>query len=250
MNVGTLVPRRWARSRLPARWRINTMKIIFEDNHLLVIEKPIGILSQKDKSGDEDISSLLKKYLKEKYSKPGNVYIGHVHRLDRNVGGVMVFAKTTKAASRISLQIREGIFKKEYLAVLEGVLKEKQGTLKHYLMKDKKTNIVKASAVSKAGYKQSLLSYSVVEEKSNMTFVKIDLLTGRSHQIRVQFSEIGHPVIGDSKYGSKKTTFKMALWSYQISFLHPTRKEKVLFSCVPQKNALWNIFSVHKKDLI
>ena len=109
------------------------MKIIFEDNHLLVVEKPPGILSQKDKTGDEDMSSSLKIYLKEKYHKPGNVYLGHVHRLDRTVGGVMVFAKTSKCASRLSEQMRKGAFDKKYLAVVEGYLKEKQGVLIHYL---------------------------------------------------------------------------------------------------------------------
>ena len=226
------------------------MKIIFEDNHLLVVKKPPGILSQKDKTGDEDISSVLKKYLKEKYKKTGNVYLGHVHRLDRAVGGIMVFAKTSKAASRLSKQMREGVFQKKYLAVIEGSLKEKQGTFIHYLKKDKKTNVVKASAVSKNGYKRSVLDYFVLKEKNNMTLVEIALLTGRSHQIRVQFKEVGHSVIGDSRYGSKKTNIEIALWSYQISFLHPTEREKVSFTCMPQKCAPWSSFSVRKEMFI
>jgi 23S rRNA pseudouridine1911/1915/1917 synthase len=218
------------------------MKIIFEDNHLLVVEKPPGILSQKDKTGDEDISCRLKKYLKEKYHKPGNVYVGHVHRLDRAVGGIMVFAKTSKAASRLSEQMRKEKFLKKYRAVCEGYLKDKKGTLVHYLKKDKKTNTVQASSTFQKGSKKAVLSYNVLKEKKEMSLVEIKLRTGRSHQIRVQFKEKGHAVMGDAKYGKRSYDFNIALWSYALSFDHPTKKALLSFTCLPPKSVPWDNF--------
>ncbi|MBN1522081.1 MAG: RNA pseudouridine synthase [Candidatus Aureabacteria bacterium] len=218
------------------------MRIIYEDNHLLVVEKPPGVLSQKDKTGDEDISFLLKKHLKEKYKKPGNVYLGHVHRLDRSVGGVMVFAKTSKAASRLSEQMREGRFQKKYMAVCAKHFHEKQGTLIHYLKKDKKTNTVKASPVPVNGFKKAVLDYRVLKENKDISLVEVKLHTGRSHQIRVQFKESGHAVIGDAKYGDKKSSPGIALWSYSLQFDHPTKRTKESFICTPPAVFPWSEF--------
>lgn len=214
------------------------INVIYEDNHIIVVEKKPNIPVQEDESKDLDLLSIIKKYLKEKYKKPGNVYLGLVHRLDRPVGGVMVFAKTSKAASRLSEQIRNKEFKKSYYAVVLGKLEDK-GTFKDKLIKDTKTNIV---TVNPKG-KESILNYEVVSYKDNMSLVKIDLVTGRSHQIRVQFSSRNHPLYGDQKYNSNsKVGEQIALFSDSITFRHPTSKESLTFSIDIPKCKPWNIF--------
>lgn len=206
------------------------IKIIYEDNHLLVVEKPVNMPVQADDSKDEDLLSLLKKYLKGKYSKPGNVYLGLIHRLDRPVGGVMVFAKTSKAASRLSEQVRNHDFKKIYYAVLEGKIEPRQAILKDCLLKDSKTNITK---IDKKG-KEAILEYEVIGYKENKSLVKINLKTGRSHQIRVQFSSRNYPLYGDQKYNPNAVKSQIALYAYQISFFHPISKKVLTFcSAIP-----------------
>ena len=204
------------------------INIIYEDNHLLVVEKPINVPVQADKSGDEDLLTMLKKYLKEKYNKPGDVYLGLVHRLDRPVGGVMVFAKTSKAASRLSKQVQKHEFKKIYMAVIEGKVSD-SGTFKDKLKKDEKTNITR---VSEDG-KEAELSYNLIGFVNNLSLVRISLKTGRSHQIRVQFSYHRHPLLGDSKYGVKGK-YPLALFAYKLEFTHPTTKEKLSFKLLPK----------------
>ncbi len=199
--------------------------ILYEDNHIIVIDKKINIPVCEDESKDEDLINIIKKYLKEKYNKTGNVYLGLVHRLDRPVGGIMVFAKTSKAASRLSEQIRNKTFKKEYFAVIIGKIKDKD-TLIDKLLKDDKKNIVK---IDKNG-KEAILNYELVDYKDDMSLVKVDLKTGRSHQIRVQFSSRNHPLYGDQKYNSKaKVGEQIALFSKKIEFIHPTTKEELKF---------------------
>ena len=171
------------------------INIIYEDNHLLVVEKKPNILVQADDTKDTDLLTLLKEYLKEKYNKPGNVYLGLVHRLDRPVGGVMVFAKTSKCASRLSEQVRTRKFEKTYYAVLCGKAKSSD-ELVDKLEKDNKTNMVK---VSENG-KEAILDYELIDCKDNMSLVKIKLKTGRSHQIRVQFASRDLPLYGDQRY--------------------------------------------------
>ena len=203
----------------------NSINIIYEDNHLLVVEKPINIPVQEDKSKDEDLLTILKKYLKEKYNKPGNVYLGLVHRLDRPVGGVMVFAKTSKCASRLSEQIRLNKFNKIYYAVVLNKIND-SGKLEDYLLKDTKKNIVK---VDKNG-KLSILYYERIKFKDNLSLVKIKLETGRSHQIRVQFAHNGNPLFGDQKYNSKsKVGEQLALFAKKIEFYHPITNELLTF---------------------
>lgn len=216
-------------------------KVLFEDNHLLVVEKPINMPVQEDASKDPDLLNWCKKYVKEKYNKPGNVFIGLVHRLDRPVGGVMVFARTSKAASRLSEQIREGRWHKKYLAVVEGELENKQGELRHKLEKDERKNIVK---VSEQG-KDSRLLYEVLAINNGQSLVVIDLLTGRSHQIRVQFSAEGHPLVNDAKYGNKTNTKDtIALWAHQLTLVHPTKNEAMTFTSVPSSAGVWGNFDV------
>ena len=220
------------------------VKIIFEDNHLLVVEKPVNVPTQEDSSGDKDLLTLLKEDIKERHNKPGNVYLGLVHRLDRPVGGVMVFAKTSKAASRLSEQIRNREFKKVYLSVVHGVFEEKKGNLEHYLVKDSNTNMVKVTNARADGAKHASLDYEVLKSGQNLSLVRVNLHTGRSHQIRVQFAAIGHPIFGDQKYGAdvNKVGQQIALWSSQIGFKHPTTKEEVEFESMPPNARPWSDF--------
>lgn len=201
------------------------INVIYEDNHLLVVEKPINIPTQEDNTKDKDLLTILKEYIKEKYNKPGNVYLGLVHRLDRPVGGIMVFARTSKAASRLSEQVRNKTFKKTYNAVVIGNI-ENTGKLKDYLLKDEKRNIVK---VDEKG-KEAILNFKKLNFKDNMSLVEINLETGRSHQIRVQMSHHGYPLFGDQKYNKNaKVGEQIALFAKKIELVHPTTNELLTF---------------------
>lgn len=201
------------------------INVIYEDNHLLVVEKPINIPTQEDNTKDKDLLTILKEYIKEKYNKPGNVYLGLVHRLDRPVGGIMVFARTSKAASRLSEQVRNKTFKKTYNAVVIGNI-ENTGKLKDNLLKDEKRNIVK---IDKNG-KEAILNFIKLNYKNNMSLVEINLKTGRSHQIRVQMAHHGYPLFGDQKYNKKaKVGEQIALFAKKIEFIHPTTNELLTF---------------------
>ncbi len=214
------------------------INIIYEDNHLLVVEKPINIPVQEDNSKDLDFLTMLKNYIKKRDNKPGNVYLGLVHRLDRPVGGIMVFAKTSKCASRLSEQIRNKVFKKSYYAVVENKI-EKEGKFVDKLLKDTKQNIVR---IDKNG-KLSSLTYKLINYKNNLSLVKIDLETGRSHQIRVQFSSRNYPLYGDQKYNkNSKVGEQIALFSNSITFNHPITKEKLTFELDLPNRKPWNIF--------
>lgn len=218
------------------------INILYEDNHLLVVEKKVGVLSQSDGSNTPDMLTILKKYLKDKYNKPGNVYLGLVHRLDKNVGGVMVFAKTSKAASRLSEQIRNRTFKKTYLAICEGII-DKDAKYQDYL---KRVEYRSEVSNSKEG-KLAILSFHVLEIKNNNTLVKINLETGRHHQIRVQFKYHNHPLLGDEKYG-KKGSYPLALFAYKLEFNHPTTKEKLSFTILPEEG-YFKQFDLKNKDI-
>jgi len=220
------------------------VNIIYEDNHILVVEKPVNVLSQGDNTNDIDMITILKEYIKKKYNKPGNVYLGLVHRLDRPVGGAMIFAKTSKAASRLSEQVRNRSFKKQYLAIIHGHMK-KEGNLKDYLYKNSKTNTVHVVKKEYEGSKNAELDYEVLESKDNFSLVKIELKTGRPHQIRVQFSSRGHALYGDQKYGKdiNKIGQQIALWSNSIEITHPTSKEVLKFQSIPPDEYPWNLFN-------
>ena len=201
------------------------INIIYEDNHLLVVEKPINIPVQADISGDEDLLSILKKYIKDKYNKPGNVYLGLVHRLDRPVGGIMVFAKTSKAAKRLSSQVFNHEFKKTYVAVVEGKIMD-SGTFIDKISKNSKLN---KSFISDDG-KDAELEFNLVHYVDGLSLVRINLKTGRSHQIRVQFSHHGFPLYGDQKYNVNARKDNIALFALELSFKHPITKEVMNFS--------------------
>ena len=224
---------------------MNEIKVIFEDNHLLVVEKPPNMLSQGDDTGDADLLTILKEDLKRRYNKPGEAFLGLVHRLDRPVGGVMVFGKTSKSASRLSEQIRNGSFKKTYLAVIDGIPKEQSGTLEHYLEKDEKSNTVSVVSPQSGKGKKALLDYKVLESRESLSLVEIKLHTGRSHQIRVQFSALGHPLWGDRKYGTADVTNEqqIALWSVGIQLVHPTLKQEMKFEVRPPEIYPWSMFN-------
>lgn len=222
--------------------------IIYEDNHLLVVSKPHNMPTQADRSGDPDLLTTLKNYIKVEYRKPGNVYLGLVHRLDRPVGGVIVFAKTSKAASRLANSIRLQQFQRHYLAVVHGKPKQASARLTHYLLKDKEANIVSAVSQQTPGAQQAELTYHVIASADHDAYslVNIQLHTGRSHQIRVQMNEIGHPLYGDQKYGStiNKPGQQIALWAASLSFPHPTKKEPLTFTAPPQLQHQfpWNLW--------
>ena len=222
---------------------MQNLKVIYEDNHIIVVEKKPNIPSQSDKTGDIDMLTIVKEYIKEKYNKPGNVYLGLVHRLDRPVGGIMIFAKTSKSASRLSNQVREKIFKKEYLAVVDGKPEPKSGTLEDYLYKDERNNISKVVKKEKKNAKLAKLDYELVKynEMKNLSLLKINLHTGRHHQIRVQLSNFGHSIYGDQKYGKRGKGKQIALWAYKLTIEHPITKEKMEFVDEPEPNGTWCI---------
>ena len=214
------------------------VQILYEDNHLIVCIKPAGVLSQSDGSDAPDMLTILKRYVKQKYDKPGEVYLGLVHRLDRPVSGVMVFARTSKAASRLSEQIRAGKTVKCYRCIAEGLL-EGEGRLENYILKDTKTNTVTIYDNPVADAKYAVLEYKAVKHENGRTLVQIKLGTGRAHQIRAQLAHSGHPISGDRKYGTDcKTDYDIALQSFRLEFDHPTKKERMMFeipmpSCEP-----------------
>ena len=214
------------------------LEVLYEDNHVIVCYKPTGVLSQADNTGDIDMLTLVKDYLKKRYNKEGNVFVGLVHRLDRMTSGVMVFAKTSKGAMRLSNDIATGNFFKEYLAVCEGSIENfDETTLIDYLEKDEKNN---KSFVSKNG-KEAILSYKVITNKNNKSLVRVKLKTGRHHQIRVQMSNIGHPLYGDIKYGSPHKD-NLALQAYKLSFYQPVSRELLTF----QKINYSGVFAIFK----
>lgn len=219
------------------------LKVLYEDNHIIVVRKKPNIPSQADKTEDSDMLTIIKEYLKGKYNKPGNVYLGLVHRLDRPVGGVMVFAKTSKAASRLSNQVREKIFKKKYLAVVDGKFEKAKGTLEDYLYKDERNNISKIVKPEKKNAKLAKLDYEVLayNEVKDLSLVKVNLHTGRHHQIRVQLANSGHSIFGDQKYGKRGKGKQIALWAYELTIQHPVSKEEMTFKCLPESNGTWCI---------
>ena len=222
------------------------MQVIYEDNHILVVEKPCNVASQGDETGDKDLLTMCKEYLKEKYNKPGNVYCGLVHRLDRPVGGIMVFAKTSKAASRLSESIRSKDFTKTYLAVVYDNDLANEGVLEDYMIKNETLNKSMVCNKEKNGAKLARLSYdkigSIFINNKKLSLVLIKLETGRHHQIRVQFSSRNCPLYGDQKYGSGPKGEQIALWAYEVSFKHPTKDEFLNFTCKPKSIGIWQKF--------
>ena len=215
--------------------------ILYEDNHVLVAVKPPNMLSQADRTGDPDVLSLLKEYIREKYHKPGNVYLGLVQRLDRPVGGLMVFARTSKAAARLDAQMREHRMGREYLCVVTGQAEEKF-TLTDYLIHDPISNKEVVCDADEKGSKLAILHGRCIESRDGTSLVGIKLETGRKHQIRAQMSAAGLPLWGDNRYGSGIRGQQIALWGYKLTFEHPVTHEKMTFHSMPDGN-VWNLYA-------
>lgn len=222
--------------------------VLYEDNHVIVVLKPQNVPSCEDETKDKDLLTVIKEHIKEKENKQGNVYVGLVHRLDRPTGGVMVYAKSSKAAARLSEQMQNGDFEKKYAAVLAGELKTKRATLTNYLKKNPINNMVYVCPPVTEGAKFAELEYDVLEEKSGLTLALIKLHTGRSHQIRVQMTNVGAPVYGDMRYGGEKAKKgKLALWAVSLSFTHPVSKERLCFKIQPPADLIpWKYFDTEK----
>lgn len=227
------------------------LNVLYEDNHVIVVEKPVNIPSQGDKTGDVDMLSIVKHYLKEKYQKPGEVYLGLIHRLDRPVGGVMVFAKTSKAAARLSEQVRTKQFEKQYLVVVDGKMEPERGILEDYLLKNERNNISKVVKEGTKNAKLASLDYEVLKyaEDIQLSVVKVNLHTGRHHQIRVQFASRGHSLYADQKYGTRGRGKQIALWAYKLSFYHPITKQKLTFQVLPKMVGTWKILEDIKNEV-
>lgn len=228
---------------------IEDINIIFEDNHILVVVKPQNIPVCPDGSGDKDLLTLLKEYLIEKYDKKGEAFLGLVHRLDRPTGGVMVFAKTSKAARRLSEELQKGEVEKKYFAILHGTPREKHAELVHYLVKNTSKNMVHSVPMATVGAKKAILLYKILAVNENLSLVDVNLITGRSHQIRVQMSSIGTPLFGDQKYAEGKTLsgHNIALWATELKITHPITKERLVYRVYPPGDDIpWKYFDINR----
>lgn len=226
--------------------RADGLDILYEDNHLLVVVKPQNIPTCPDSSKDASIFDIAKEYLQKKYQKE-SAYLGLVHRLDRPTGGVLVFAKTSKAAARLSSQLQDGGFQKKYMAILQQKPRQERGELLHYLKKNAINNLVYICPQTTEGAKRALLYYEIIQTLPNgQTLVSIDIQTGRSHQIRVQMSAIDCPLVGDMKYNPQAKKGNLALWAYSLSFLHPTTQDKMRFLVQPPETTLFKQFNTDK----
>ena len=217
------------------------MEVIYEDNHLIIVNKAPGEIVQGDKTGDKPLSEIVKEWIKEKYAKPGNVFCGVTHRLDRPVGGVVVFAKTSKALSRMNEMFREGKVDKTYWAITKNMPAIEEGRLEHWLVRNEKQNKSYAYAKEKPGAKKAVLEYKMIGRTDNYSLLEVRLLTGRHHQIRCQLAAMGCPIKGDLKYGAQRSNpdGSISLLSHRVEFVHPVSKERIdVTSPVPSDN-LW-----------
>ena len=219
---------------------MNKLEVLYEDNHIIVVVKPYNVLSQGDSTGDTSIMDMVKSYIKEKYHKPGNVYLGLVHRLDRPVGGIMVFARSSKAASRLTKAFNEHKITKKYLAIVHGKMEKEKSTLV-----DKIEKTADGNSIISANGKEAILDYEVLDynKENDCSLVSIVLKTGRHHQIRVQFASRGHYLLGDQRYGVLDNK-QISLFSYYLSFTHPVTKEVLEFKKMPLKKDYWTIFTL------
>lgn len=214
------------------------MEVVYEDNHIIIVNKKAGEIVQGDKTGDTPLSEIVKKYIKEKYNKPGNVFCGVVHRIDRPVEGLVIFARTSKALERLNKMLREGEIHKTYHALVEGNVKDDEGELENYLVSDGRINKTFVTTSSNPDAKLSKLRYKVLTRGDRYTLLEINLLTGRKHQIRCQLSNIGHPIKGDLKYGARRSNRNggISLQAHKIEFVHPVSKENI---CVELPEIEW-----------
>ncbi|MCH2224818.1 MAG: RluA family pseudouridine synthase [Crocinitomicaceae bacterium] len=223
------------------------IEVLHEDNHTIVVNKKSGDIVQGDKTGDEPLSDHIKEYIKVKYNKPGNVFCGVVHRLDRPTTGALVFAKTSKAISRLNTQFREKQTKKTYWAIVEQMPKEKSGKLTHYLKKNEKQNKSYASDTETNGSKLAVLSYNLVRSSDKYHLLEVELETGRHHQIRCQLATMGCIIKGDLKYGAKRSNKdgSICLHARSLEYTHPTTKERISVTAPVPKDPLWQFFETN-----
>jgi len=221
------------------------LEVLYEDNHIIVVLKPQNVPTQGDSSGDMDLLSMVKTYIKEKYNKPGEAFVGMVHRLDRPTGGILVFAKTSKAAARLTEQLKNGTMQKNYVTVVEGTPKQSRERLTNYLKKNEKENKVAIVPQTVDGAKIAELEYRVLQSNENLSLLQVNLFTGRSHQIRVQLKHIGHTIYADHKYGASVGVGKpLALWAYELKLEHPVTKVTHTFKAYPPMDKLpWKLFA-------
>lgn len=220
------------------------MTVLYEDNHIIIVNKEVGEIVQGDKTGDKPLSDIVKDYIKVKYNKPGNVYLGVTHRLDRPTSGIVMFAKTSKALTRLNEMFRNDDVTKTYWALVKNAPQKAEDTLIHYLIKNERTNKSAAYDFEKKGTKKSILHYKIVAKSENYFLLEIDLETGRHHQIRSQLSKIGCPIKGDLKYGAERSNLDggISLHARSISFVHPVSKDRInVVAPVPNDN-LWKSF--------
>lgn len=220
------------------------INILYEDNHLVIVNKKSGDIVQGDKTGDTPLSQYVKEYVQKKYNKPGEAFIGVIHRLDRPVSGIVVFARTSKALARMNELFKTKNITKTYWAIVENRPTEAEGKLVHYLSKNEKLNKSFVSKTEKSGYKRAELNYKVLASSDNYHLLEIELMTGRHHQIRVQLSTIGCVIKGDLKYGAKRNNMdaSISLHSRKISFVHPVKNESLTVTASPPNESLWNYF--------
>jgi len=218
------------------------LEVLYEDNHIIVVNKKAGDLVQGDKTGDKPLGEFVKSYLREKYNKPGNIFCGVIHRLDRPVSGAVIFAKTSKALTRMNKLFREKTIQKTYWAIVEKPPLKKEDRLEHYLIKNQQKNKSRAYSKPYEGALKSVLDYAVLKTLDRYTLVKVEPISGRHHQIRVQLSTIGCCIKGDLKYGAKRSNkdASISLHAREISFIHPVKNEAITVTAPTPKDALWN----------
>ncbi|CAM1363876.1 RluA family pseudouridine synthase [Tenacibaculum xiamenense] len=222
-----------------------SLQVLFEDNHIIVVNKRCGDITQGDKTGDAPLSDIIKEYLKEKYNKPGNVFLGTVHRLDRPTSGIVIYAKTSKALERLNKMFRDKKVTKTYWAIVKGHPKNEQGSLSNFLKKNPKLNKSFVYKKEITGSKKAILHYYLVKKLQNYSLLQINLETGRHHQIRVQLSHINHPIKGDLKYGDKRSNDDggISLHARKIEFTHPVSKENIKITAPTPQNSIWKACS-------
>ncbi len=220
------------------------MKVLYEDNHIIVINKAAGEIVQGDKTGDESLCDTMKAYIKEKYAKPGNVFIGLPHRLDRPVSGIVVFAKTSKALERLNRMFSEGSVKKIYWALTKGIPQPAEAELESWILRNEKMNKSFSYPKEVKGSKRAVLHYRLAAASQNYNLIEVELKTGRHHQIRCQLSSIGCPIKGDLKYGAQRSNpdGSISLHARYIEFVHPVSKEQIAITAPLPDDRLWQSF--------
>ena len=222
------------------------MEVIYEDNHIIIVNKQSGEIVQGDKTGDRPLSDIVKDYIKDKYQKPGAVFLGVVHRLDRPVSGLVVFARTSKALTRLNKMFAEGEVQKTYWAIVKNAPKEPEGILTHWLVRNEKQNKSYAYDHERPNAKKAILKYKVIGHSDNYTLLGVQLMTGRHHQIRCQLAAMGCPIRGDLKYGAPRSNpdGSISLMSRRVAFIHPVSKEQIIVEAPLPDDSLWQSFGV------